>query len=175
MNLMRRRMEMKKYKAIDIALYVIHYVHTCNKSIDNLQLQKILFYIQLTSYELRAQPLFNDNIENWEYGFVVPKVYYEFNCYAMCKISDEYIDEIVFNNKNMKLERHKRYCNCSLFLQEDSWLINHVVDQYIDFSAMELSVMVRKLELYNMCKIGKVVTDDDIKKYLLIKKKKGYV
>lgn len=46
-----------------------------NNDLTNLKLQKILYYAQLESISQRGVPLFNDDIEAWQYGPVVRDVY----------------------------------------------------------------------------------------------------
>ncbi len=46
-------------------------------TLTNLQLQKILYIAQLFSYGLRGSPIFNNSIEAWDYGPVVPEVYHQ--------------------------------------------------------------------------------------------------
>ena len=61
-------------KAIDVARYIID----CY-DVDNLKLQKLLYYTQGVYMTLNdGKPLFNDKIEAWTYGPVVPSVYRKF-------------------------------------------------------------------------------------------------
>lgn len=56
---------------MDIAKYIIG---TCE--VDNLKLQKLLFYSQAVHLVLHERtPLFDDEIQAWDYGTVIPKVY----------------------------------------------------------------------------------------------------
>lgn len=69
-----------KYDAIDVAEYVLWYCENqLNKAITNLQLQKILYYIQGEYLAIYKEPLFDNNMEAWDYGPVIPDVYYEYN------------------------------------------------------------------------------------------------
>ncbi|GHU69931.1 hypothetical protein FACS1894184_14690 [Clostridia bacterium] len=66
-------------KAIDAANF---FVDVCAKSdthdyMTNLRLQKLLFFAQGWSLVIRGVPLFDDPIEAWQYGPVVPTVYRE--------------------------------------------------------------------------------------------------
>ena len=65
---------MRTYAAIDVANYIvakcIHHKHPIN----NLQLQSILYYIQLATIEA-GYLAFHDDIEAWNFGPVVRKVY----------------------------------------------------------------------------------------------------
>lgn len=71
----------KKLKTIDakcVAEYVIAYVNKKGLLITHLKLQKILYYLQGEHLCAFDRVLFEDKIEAWEYGPVVPSVYFAF-------------------------------------------------------------------------------------------------
>jgi uncharacterized phage-associated protein len=49
-----------------------------NYDMTNMKLQKLLYYAQGTCIALHNQPLFNADIRKWQYGPVVPEVYYHY-------------------------------------------------------------------------------------------------
>lgn len=63
--------------AIELAKYVVAKCIDDDKPISNLQLQKILFYIQ-KDFIKRGKLAFPDDIEAWQFGPVVPDVYYHY-------------------------------------------------------------------------------------------------
>ncbi len=65
------------YPALDIAKYIVTKCKRDEKPISNLQLQKILYYIQ-REYLHFDSLAFPDSIEAWRFGPVVPTVYYYF-------------------------------------------------------------------------------------------------
>ena len=65
------------FDALDLAKYIVTKCINDGHPISNLQLQKILFYIQ-KDYLMRNRVAFADNIEAWQFGPVVPNVYYRF-------------------------------------------------------------------------------------------------
>lgn len=73
------------YSAITIANYIINKCTEDQQPISNLQLQKILYYVQRDSLRQGA-PAFNDIIEAWQFGPVVPSVYYIFCGFGAMKI-----------------------------------------------------------------------------------------
>lgn len=88
----------KIYKAIDIAKYVITKCTNDEEYISNLQLQKILYYIQEKFLKSYRKPLFSDEIQAWQFGPVVPSVYAIFCGYGAMTIENEYdvkIDETI--------------------------------------------------------------------------------
>ncbi|NJN76126.1 MAG: SocA family protein [Synechococcaceae cyanobacterium RL_1_2] len=71
------------YQASDIAKYFIHYANLEEDSlVTNLKLQKLLYYSQGFSLAIFDQPLFEENIEAWQYGPVVPDIYHEYKVHG---------------------------------------------------------------------------------------------
>lgn len=74
------------YDYKDIANYIVAYSNQAEKSITNLRLQKIMYYIQgyfLRQYDALA---FSSDIVNWPYGPVVLDAYYDFCVYGHTNI-----------------------------------------------------------------------------------------
>ena len=67
------------YNALDIAKYFITLASPEDEDlITNLKLQKLLYYAQGFNLALYEQPLFSESIKAWQYGAVVPEVYYNY-------------------------------------------------------------------------------------------------
>lgn len=77
------------YKAIDIAKYIINKCTNEQHPISNLQLQKILYYIQKTFLE-SDMLAFDDDFEAWQFGPVVPEVYYQYCGFGSLSIRMKY-------------------------------------------------------------------------------------
>ena len=60
------------YKALELAKYVVSKCIQDDNPISNLQLQKILFYIQRDYLQNENRAAFADEIEAWRFGPVVP-------------------------------------------------------------------------------------------------------
>lgn len=76
------------HDAMDVAEYVLYYCeHDKNNPITNLQLQKFLYYIQGANLVLNDEPIFDNDIVAWQYGPVVPDVYYSFSNFYSKKIT----------------------------------------------------------------------------------------
>lgn len=66
--------------AIDIAKFIICLAQDNGDLITNLKLQKLLYYAQAWYLvNFNNQKLFQDDIQAWQYGPVVPSVYSEFS------------------------------------------------------------------------------------------------
>lgn len=66
------------YDALTVAKYIVTKCVQDGCPISNLQLQKILYFVQLDSLKQTKLPAFSDDIEAWKFGPVVPDVYYHF-------------------------------------------------------------------------------------------------
>lgn len=87
-----------RYAAQEIAHYVIHKCSIAGDSISNLQLQKILYFIQRGYANRKNTLLFADSFEAWRYGPVVPSVYYEFSSLGGRPISKVFFDVKIDND-----------------------------------------------------------------------------
>ena len=71
-----------EYSAFDLARYVLKKCIDEDHPISNLQLQKILYYIQESFLRENNRKAFSEPIEAWQYGPVVPKVYDKYCIYG---------------------------------------------------------------------------------------------
>lgn len=112
------------YTATAVAKYVINRCNVRNSPITNLKLQKILYYIQGYFFKYLGEAAFDDNIESWRYGPVVPSVYYEYCSYVSNEIQANYdLDDDV-----QKISKNKNDCK----------IIDRVVDACETLSAVAL-------------------------------------
>lgn len=103
-----------KYSAVTIAMYILRKCTLQNKPLTNIKLQKMLFMIQkeyLKCYNL----CFYENIEAWDFGPCVPKVYYRY-----C------------GSGAMPIILERDNCADLLISLEDRLIISSVVDKYIN-------------------------------------------
>ena len=81
------------YKAIDIANFFIQLSKSVSDdSMDNLKINKLLYYAQGFSLAKLGKPLFAEEFQAWDYGPVIPEVYRAFKCCGRNPI-DEPTDE----------------------------------------------------------------------------------
>ncbi len=130
---------MNEYNAIDIARYVIDHCIRQGTPISNLQLQKILYYIQ-ASFLARgpeAPGCFREDILSWDYGPVVREVYNEFRRFSSNPITT--VPELTrFTFENGEFVSIKIPYNRNAIAAQDIVLINQVVDSYRTSTAFEL-------------------------------------
>lgn len=79
-------------KAIDVAKYIVTKSTAIGHPVTNLKLQKLLYFTQGLSLSVFGKPAFDDEIEAWRYGPVVPNVYSAFSLYGALDISRKYDD-----------------------------------------------------------------------------------
>lgn len=84
-------MERTKYNALDLAKYIVSKCFLEGWPISNLQLQKILYFIQ-KDFLKRNDIAFTDEIQAWQFGPVVPCVYYRFCGFGALPIANVYED-----------------------------------------------------------------------------------
>lgn len=97
------------YTAADVAKYIVSYSTEQGKPISNLKLQKMLYYLWVDYYRLTGRELYADDICAWQFGPVVPEVYYEFCSYAGTPISKRFISPIGANDELILNEIINRY------------------------------------------------------------------
>lgn len=62
----------------EVANYIINSI-----SVDNLKLQKLTYYAQAVHLVLNDRlPLFDDEIEAWQYGPVIPAIYHQYKSFG---------------------------------------------------------------------------------------------
>lgn len=126
------------YDVNDIAKKIIAKVDIdAGDVITNLKLQKLLYYVQGFHLAAFDEPLFNDEIEAWMYGPVVPSVY---DNYALQGKSPLYNDD--------------SYKPISLTEDEED-LFNQVYDAYGQFSAVKLMNLTHEETPWKTTETGK--------------------
>ena len=88
------------YSALSMAKYIIDKCTKDEYPISNLQLQKILYYIQREFLQQGAMA-FPENIEAWQFGPVVPEVYKQYCGFGALPIRMRYVVAIKSNDENI--------------------------------------------------------------------------
>lgn len=92
---------MAKYTADQIADTLIALARERNLEISNLKLQKLLYYAQAWNLVFTNEELFDEDIEAWVHGPVVPKVFRRFKSFQW-----KTIDEPVTPLADAKVRSH---------------------------------------------------------------------
>lgn len=89
------------YSAVELSKYIVTKCISDGQPISNLQLQKILYFVQKT-YLNKGMRAFPEEIEAWQFGPVVPESYYRFAGFGAMPISLSYNDvDIALSDKEI--------------------------------------------------------------------------
>lgn len=138
------------YSSLDIAKYVIYYSHNNKYSISNLKLQKLLYFIQayflISSKQIQC---FDEIIEAWDFGVVVPSIYHTFKQYGSGDILE-----------------YKDY-NIQCINKSDRKMINNVIDELSLYTSTDLVDITQNQYPYKLARTttSKEVTITSIKEY----------
>ncbi len=77
------------YTAVDLSKYIVTKCWKEDCPISNLQLQKILYFIQ-KAFLKQGKRAFSDEMEAWQFGPVVPNVYYKFCGFGSMPITSDF-------------------------------------------------------------------------------------
>lgn len=144
------------YDALDIAKKVISTTNTeQGDSITNLKLQKLLYYLQGFWLAVYDRPLFDEEIEAWMYGPVVPRVYEAYRQYGKQAIPvDDDNDVLQLNTED----------------EED--LFDEVYNTFNRYSASALVMMTHEERPWLSCKTigaGSVISREVMKEFFKTK------
>lgn len=111
----------RTYKVLDVARYIIKRCNLHNQAISNLKLQKILYFVQAEFLVTKNQPCFDETIEAWAFGPVVPEAYHRYKGYGAGNIP-----------------ALRTLPDRILISESDQELINGIVDECAQYSASDL-------------------------------------
>jgi uncharacterized phage-associated protein len=72
-----------------VADYLIALAHQRGESVNNLKLQKLLYYAQAWHLALRDEPLFPEKFQAWAVGPLIPSIYWRFKPFGIHDIRDD--------------------------------------------------------------------------------------
>ena len=134
-------------KAIYISNYVISLFEERKAPVTNLKLQKVLYYIQGYYYKQFGKAAFSDEIYNWQYGPVVPVVYYEYNDNGAAPLKSRY----AFNDYEIS-DREKN-------------LIASIVEKCAGISTSKLVSMTHSENPWKTAGSGNIISKNSIEIY----------
>lgn len=112
------------HNALEVANAFLRLAKRENKPLTNMQLQKLVYIAHGFYLALLNDPLFDDEIEAWDFGPVIPNLYHKLKKYGAGEVTDvlPVENEIESNSPESKI-------------------IDTVWDSYKEYSAEELSAM----------------------------------
>ena len=123
------------YNVLDVCRHIINYSNDKTFGITNLKLQKILYFTQAYFLLAKHEVCFNDRIEAWNFGPVVPAAYREYKMFGSSNIPR--ITYFIEKEKNIWDSKVKPYFD-DVMSDDDKGLSEIVVDKFADYSAADL-------------------------------------
>ncbi|MWP63219.1 Panacea domain-containing protein [Gilliamella sp. Pas-s25] len=113
---------MKNLTCFDVANYILSLNdNDAGDLISNLKLQKLVYYTQGFSLAIFGKPLFNEKIEAWMHGPVIPDLYHKYKSFGSGAIDTDNLD-----------------IDFSKFSEDEKNLIQDVFNMYGQYSAWKL-------------------------------------
>jgi len=121
-------MQQKNIKPIDVANFFLSAMdEEAGDLISNLKMQKLVYYAQGIHLAMFGKKLFNEDIEAWEHGPVVPSLYHEFKKFGKGAIEP--------NFENFDI---------NIFTKEQQEMLKEVYQTFGQFSAWVLRNMTHE-------------------------------
>lgn len=154
------------YNVLDICRYVINYSNDKDYDISNLKLQKLLYFIQAYFLINKNEACFNETIEAWDFGPVVPEAYSEYKQYGGGNIPpiSSYIE---FDTDDI-WDVHRVKYNDNIISNTDKEMINDVVDKFAEYTATDLVSLTHRQAPWNNAYepyMNNEITKNSIKEY----------
>lgn len=121
--------EKEIYSAMDISNYIIDKCNKENIFINNLKLNKLLYFVQKEHLKKYNRILFIEDLLPYRYGASVENVYIVFKYYGRDNINEP-IDKLIDINK------------------ESKEIIDSIILKYKDCKSMKMVILSRKEESY---------------------------
>lgn len=136
------------YDVLVIAKYVIFYCNQKKYVVYNLKLQQILYFIQAEFLVSKGIPCFNERIEAWNIGVVIPKVYNIYKIFGCC---DLFITKYDIDNINT----------------DDRKIIEAVIDECDKYSYSQFVKIIHNQTPWKRAYINteKIITHQSIKNF----------
>ena len=127
-----------KYSVLDVARHVVNYCNSKSIYIDNLKLQKLLYFVQASFlYSFKGKlGCFQEDIVAWQYGPVVVEAYQEFKVFGSSMIP-EIESFTVFDKANWAFTR-ELFEDKIVHNRKDSEIINSTIEHFRDYSGTQL-------------------------------------
>ena len=140
--------------AKDVAQYILSKQDmAAEDTISNLKLQKLVYYSQGFTLAMTNEPLFNEKIEAWDHGPVVPDLYHEYKGHGGHSIPPPTEGEL----QNIQ----------GTFTEQQKEIIDEVLDVYGQFSAWKLRNLSHEDEpwINHYEKIDSTIYPNEMKNY----------
>jgi len=127
------------YDVFDVAAYIINKSIESGKPVSNLKLQKLLFYVQANFLVNLGKACFEEEIQAWKHGPVVPRIYREFRDHGEVTITNsvEFKPQFVFKNDELTMELVKVHEDLEANIKHAN-NVNEVLSSYAEVDPWDL-------------------------------------
>lgn len=137
------------YKSMDIADYFITKASDMGRPLDNLRLQKYLYYFEAMMLVESGKPKIEENFEKWQYGPVLPSVYYEYKQFGNADILEPTEHFIIKDIEDWdNLEFRETTFDMAQFeakmTEHEKKLVEHLIQALNDYGTFELVNMTHE-------------------------------
>ena len=158
------------YNVLDVSRFVINYCNGKKYLISNLRLQKLLYFIQAYFLKNGEEPCFSENIEAWNFGPVVPCVYYEYKKYGNSNIP-EVQNFMTVVQQDGKIRIVKMKFNDSVIDEKDRVVIQSIIDSLSRYSTTDLVNVTHNQspwkDAYVPNKRRRIITNEAIRSFFI--------
>ena len=154
---------MHEYNVIDIAAYIINYSNEIGSSVNNLKLQKLLYYVQAATLVKTNHMCFDSKIIAWKFGPAVPEAYHYYAEYGRDDIpNQEAHKDMKLNDKTLKMS-YVQPTEIDCMTQK---IIRSVVNSYSNITnPFELSIKTRNEDPWKTTSLNHEITCDTMYSY----------
>lgn len=120
------------YNVLDIARYIAWRSNEIDSPVTNSKLQRLLYFVQAAFLVFREKPCYLNEIEAWEDGPVVSRVYYQYQAFEYRAIPSPYKEEdFLFIDKadreliDAVIKKFAEYCESqmsSIIFRQTPWI-----------------------------------------------------
>lgn len=135
------------YSVLDVSKYIVNKNIELDKPINNLKLQKLLYYVQAIFLIKKNKPCFSEDIVHWRHGPVVTESYSAFRKYFNDNINS------------------KQDIDISLLEDSDRELIEYVVEAYKNMDAWDMVAKTLEEDPWLNTERNEIISNYNIKKY----------
>lgn len=135
------------YNVLDVSKYIVNKSIEFDKPINNLKLQKLLYYVQAIFLTNSNEPCFAQDIIHWRHGPVIVESYSAFR---------KYFNDNISSNQNMDM---------NLIEDSDRELIEYVVEAYKNMDAWDMVAKTLEEDPWLNTERNEIISNYNIKKY----------
>ena len=138
------------YDVLAVSQFIINYSQKKEHYVSNYKLQCLLYFVQAYFLMELNQKCFEEKIEAWDCGPIIPEVHQVFKEYGLCDILDSSPSPIVFYKG-----KHQR-------------MIQTVVDKFANYYGSELTKIIFNQTPWNNCYASNEkneITIEELKEY----------